>query len=58
MSTTDINTLLKEKSRDFKLELLSGSGGLGKKITVPDKQTGSCAYQILEHFPYERVRIL
>jgi|LQAB01.1.fsa_nt_gi serine kinase of HPr protein (carbohydrate metabolism regulator) len=34
MSTIDINTLLKEKSGDFKFELLSGSGGLGRKITV------------------------
>lgn len=29
----DISTLLKEKSGNFKLELLSESGGLGRKIS-------------------------
>ncbi|OEG70395.1 hypothetical protein ATZ36_04545 [Candidatus Endomicrobiellum trichonymphae] len=59
MSTIDINTLLEEKSEDFKLELLLGTGGLSKKITVRDiNRPGLALTGFFEHFPYERIQII
>jgi HPr kinase/phosphorylase len=59
MSTIDINTLIKEKSGDFKLELVSGNGGLGRKITVPGiNRPGLALTGFFEHFPYERIQII
>ncbi len=59
MSTIDVNTLLEEKSEDFKLELLSGNGGLGRKITVSDiNRPGLALIGFFEHFPYERIQII
>jgi HPr kinase/phosphorylase len=59
MSTIDINTLLKEKSEDFKLELLSGNGGLSRKITVHDiNRPGLALTGFFEHFPYERIQVI
>ncbi|MDR0820568.1 MAG: HPr(Ser) kinase/phosphatase [Endomicrobium sp.] len=59
MSTIDINTFLKEKSGDFKLELLLGNVGLGRKITVPNiNRPGLALTGFFEHFPYERMQII
>jgi len=55
----DVNTLVKEKSEDFKLELLAGYAGLGRKITVPDVNRPGLAFTgFFEHFPYERVQVV
>ncbi|GMO54528.1 MAG: hypothetical protein Ta2C_07900 [Candidatus Endomicrobiellum trichonymphae] len=59
MSTIDVNMLLKEKSGYFKLELLSGNNGLGRKITVPDiNRPGLALTGFFGHFPYERMQII
>ena len=59
MSTIDVNTLLKEKSGDFKLKILSGNNGLGRKITVPDiNRPGLALTGFFGHFPYERMQII
>ncbi|MDR3253542.1 MAG: hypothetical protein LBT07_01080, partial [Endomicrobium sp.] len=55
----DVNTLIKEKGKDFKLELLAGSGGLNRKITVCDLNRPGLAFAgFFEHFPYKRVQVI
>ncbi|MDR0800162.1 MAG: HPr(Ser) kinase/phosphatase [Endomicrobium sp.] len=55
----DVNTLLKEKSKDFKLELLTGHGGLNRKITVPDINRPGLGFTgFFKHFSYERTQII
>jgi len=55
----DVNTLIKEKSEDFKLGLLTGHIGLDRKITVPDINRPGLAFTgFFEHFPYERVQVI
>lgn len=55
----DVGTLLKEKKEDFQLKLLTGKGGLGRKITVPDINRPGLAFAgYFEHFPYERTQVI
>ncbi|MDR3071466.1 MAG: HPr(Ser) kinase/phosphatase [Endomicrobium sp.] len=55
----DVNTLLKERSEDFKFELLTGSKGVDRVITVPDiNRPGLALAGFFEHFPYERIQVL
>lgn len=55
----DINTLLKEKSEDFKLEVLTGYGGLERKITISDiNRLGLVLTEFFDHFPYERIQVV
>jgi HPr kinase/phosphorylase len=55
----DVATLLKEKSDDFKLELLAGRAGLGRIITVPNiNRPGLALSGFFEHFPYERIQVI
>ncbi|MCA6069531.1 MAG: HPr(Ser) kinase/phosphatase [Endomicrobium sp.] len=59
MSIMDVNTLLKERSEDFKLEVLTGYGGLGRKITVADiNRLGLALAGFFDHFPYERIQVI
>ncbi|MDR2617207.1 MAG: HPr(Ser) kinase/phosphatase [Endomicrobium sp.] len=54
----DIKTLLAEKAKDFKLELLV-SEGLDRKILVPDiNKPGLAIAGFFEHFPYERIQVI
>ncbi|MDR1721366.1 MAG: HPr(Ser) kinase/phosphatase [Endomicrobium sp.] len=55
----DVSTLLREKGEDFKLVILTGHGGLSKKITVSDVNRPGLGFTgFLKHFPYERVQIV
>ena len=36
MPVLTVGTLIEEKAQDLKLTLIAGSGGLQKRITVPD----------------------
>ncbi|MDR2066775.1 MAG: HPr(Ser) kinase/phosphatase [Endomicrobium sp.] len=55
----DIKTLLTEKAKDFKLELLVGKEGLDRKILVPDiNKPGLAIAGFFEHFPYERIQVI
>ncbi|MDR2426695.1 MAG: HPr(Ser) kinase/phosphatase [Endomicrobium sp.] len=59
MPLLDVGTLLKEKSEDLKLELLTGKGGLDRKITVSDINRPGLAFTgYFEHFPYERTQVI
>lgn len=59
MPFLDVGTLLKEKSDELKLELLTGEGGLGRKITVSDISRPGLAFTgYFEHFPYERTQVI
>jgi HPr kinase/phosphorylase len=59
MPFLDVGTLLKEKSEDLKLELLTGKGGLDRKITVSDINRPGLAFTgYFEHFPYERTQVI
>ncbi|MDR3124319.1 MAG: HPr(Ser) kinase/phosphatase [Endomicrobium sp.] len=55
----DIKTLLAEKARDFKLEILVGKDGLDRKILVSEmNKPGLAIAGFFEHFPYERLQII
>ncbi|MDR1523513.1 MAG: HPr(Ser) kinase/phosphatase [Endomicrobium sp.] len=55
----DIQTLLTEKAKDFKLKLLVGQGGLNRKISVSAlNRPGLAIAGFFEHFPYERIQII
>ncbi|MDR1942431.1 MAG: HPr(Ser) kinase/phosphatase [Endomicrobium sp.] len=55
----DVGILLKEKSEDLRLELLTGAGGLGRKITVADINRPGLAFTgYFEHFPFERTQVI
>jgi HPr kinase/phosphorylase len=55
----DIQTLLTEKAKDFKLKLVVGRGGLTRRISVPDmNRPGLALAGFFEHFPYERIQII
>lgn len=59
MPVLDVGTLIEEKSKDFKFKLLAGSGGLYRKITVPDTNRPGLAFAgYFEHLPYERVQVI
>jgi HPr kinase/phosphorylase len=59
MPFLDVGTLLKEKKDDLKLELLTGEGGLNRKITVSDINRPGLAFTgYFEHFPYERTQVI
>jgi serine kinase of HPr protein (carbohydrate metabolism regulator) len=46
---------LKRKSSDFNFELIAGSGGLDRFITVPDTNRPGLAFAgYFDHLPYER----
>ncbi|MCL2144936.1 MAG: HPr(Ser) kinase/phosphatase [Endomicrobia bacterium] len=59
MPFLDVGILLKEKSEDLKIELLTGKGGLNRKITVSDINRPGLAFTgYFEHFPYERTQVI
>lgn len=59
MPFLDVGSLLKEKKEDLKLELLTGEGGLSRKITVSDiNRPGLALTGYFEHFPYERTQVI
>ncbi len=59
MPVLTVGTLIKEKAEDLKLTLIAGSGGLGKRITVPDTNRPGLAFAgYFAHLPYERVQII
>ncbi len=59
MPFLDVGTLLKEKSEDLQLELVTGEAGLSRKITVSDINRPGLAFTgYFEHFPYERTQVI
>lgn len=59
MKVLNVGTLIEEKSSDFKLELIAGSGGLERLITVADTNRPGLAFAgYFDHLPYERVQII
>ncbi|MDR0822909.1 MAG: HPr(Ser) kinase/phosphatase [Endomicrobium sp.] len=55
----DVSTLLNEKGKDLKLELVAGAKGLERKITVSDVNRPGLAFcGYFEHFPHERTQII
>jgi len=59
MPVLTVGTLIEEKAQDLKLTLIAGSGGLQKRITVPDTNRPGLAFAgYFAHLPYERVQII
>ena len=59
MPVLTVGTLIEEKAEDLKLTLIAGSGGLKKRITVPDTNRPGLAFAgYFAHLPYERVQII
>ncbi|MCA6070919.1 MAG: HPr(Ser) kinase/phosphatase [Endomicrobium sp.] len=59
MSIMDVNMLLKERGEDFRLEVLTGVGGFGRKIAVSDiNRLGLALTGFFDHFPYERIQVI
>ncbi|MCL2799962.1 MAG: HPr(Ser) kinase/phosphatase [Endomicrobia bacterium] len=59
MPFLDVGRLIKEKSEELKLELVTGGEGLDRKITVPDINRPGLAFTgYFEHFPYERTQVI
>ncbi|MDR3306817.1 MAG: HPr(Ser) kinase/phosphatase [Endomicrobium sp.] len=57
--TMDVYALIKEKGEDFKLKLLVGKGGVGRRITVPNiNRPGLALTGFLQYFPYERIQVI
>ncbi|MDR3049035.1 MAG: HPr(Ser) kinase/phosphatase [Elusimicrobiota bacterium] len=55
----DVSTLLKEKGKDLKLELIAGARGIERKITVSDLNRPGLAFcGYFDHFPHERAQII
>ncbi|MDR1418096.1 MAG: HPr(Ser) kinase/phosphatase [Endomicrobium sp.] len=55
----DIQLLVTQKAKDFKLKLLAGKEGLNRAITVPElNRPGIAIAGFFEHFPYERIQII
>jgi HPr kinase/phosphorylase len=55
----DVYALIKEKGEDFKLKLLVGKGGVGRRITVPNiNRPGLALTGFLQYFPYERIQVI
>jgi len=59
MKVLKVGTFIKEKTNDFKLELVAGKNGLERVVTVPDVNRPGLAFAgYFEHMPYERVQII
>ena len=59
MKVLKVGTFIKEKTNDFKLELVAGKAGLDRVVTVPDVNRPGLAFAgYFEHMPYERVQII
>ncbi len=59
MPVLTVGTLIEEKAEDLKLTIIAGSGGLGKRITVPDINRPGLAFAgYFAHLPYERVQVI
>ena len=59
MPFLEVNELFKEKREEFHLELVTGGGGLTRRITVPDINRPGLAFTgYFEHFPYERTQVI
>jgi HPr kinase/phosphorylase len=59
MPSLEVKQLLKEKGAHLKLELIAGSNGLDRKITVSDISRPGLAFTgYFGHFPYERTQVI
>jgi HPr kinase/phosphorylase len=59
MPSLEVKQLLKEKGVHLKLELIAGSDGLDREITVSDISRPGLAFAgYFGHFPYERTQVI